>query len=72
MIAFVLVVLVGFESLIATFSQDVWNDCAEALSEMDTAEEEEEEKEALGCSPGEVRLDFYDDGLIDLVEEKKV
>ena len=69
MIAFVLVVLVGFESLIATFSQDVWNDCAEALSEMDTAEEEEEA--AIGCSPGEVRVDLYDDGLIDLVEEKK-
>ena len=30
------------ESLIATFSQDVWNDCAEALADSETPEDEEE------------------------------
>ena len=42
MISLVLVVLVAVESLIATFSQDVWNDCAEALADSETPEDEEE------------------------------
>ena len=42
MIAMVLVVVVGVESLIATFSQDVWNDCEDVYLQVEAEEAEEE------------------------------